>query len=300
MKKPLVSVILPTYNRSKMVSRAIRSVLYQTYPFFELIIVDDGSTDDTEQVLATFRDKRIQHIRCEKNRGGPTARNMAIKRAKGEYVAFQDSDDEWMPKKLEKHISLFERLPSNYGVVYSDCLVIEDKRRYLISSNYPPKSGFVMDDILNGNFVTMQIVTRRSCLVEEGLFDENLHRLQDWELWIRISQKYHYYYIPEPLTVVYRHKNSLTSNLNELIKSTEFILQKHKKVFQENRHALGKRLAILADMYARKSDFSKAKDIYGKVFPLNKNYKYLLARILLTIFPNRLYNRVVNTFIRYY
>ncbi len=99
-EKPMVSVIIPTYNRAHVLGRAIRSVLDQTYQDFELIVVDDGSSDHTGEVVATFADPRIHYLRHEKNRGAAAARNTAIKTAQGEYIASLDSHDEWLPEKL--------------------------------------------------------------------------------------------------------------------------------------------------------------------------------------------------------
>ena len=114
-KTPKVSVIIPTYNRAHLVGRAIRSVLNQTYQDFEIIVVDDGSTDNTEEVVKSFNDPRIRYIRHEKNRGGSAACNTGIRAARGEYIAFQDSDDEWLPEKLEKQMQVFENTPTGVG-----------------------------------------------------------------------------------------------------------------------------------------------------------------------------------------
>lgn len=299
MSSPLVSVILPTYNRASLLPRAIKSVLNQTYKSFELIIIDDNSTDNTKKNINDFKDKRIKYIWHKENKGAAASRNKGIKLAKGEYIAFQDSDDEWFPKKLEKHISAFKNLSSKYGIVYSDCLIIEGNKKHLISSKYKQRSGFIMKDIFRGNFITMQVMIKKRCFITEGLFDEELSRLQDWELWIRFSRKYYFKYISEPLTKVYRQKSSISSNIDALIESTKLILNKHKKYFNKDKYALGKRLAILADIYARKGDFQTAKKIYINALKLNKNFKYILAFVLLIIFPNKIYNKILNKFISY-
>jgi len=115
MKNPTVSVIIPTYNRAHLVGRSIQSVINQTYQDFEIIVVDDGSTDNTEDIIKEFqkKDKRIKHIKHNKNKGGSAARNTGIRAARGEYIAFLDSDDEWMPTKLEKQTSYFNHLEFN-------------------------------------------------------------------------------------------------------------------------------------------------------------------------------------------
>ena len=112
-----VSVIIPTYNRAKLIKRSILSVLNQTYQNFEIIVVDDGSADDTKSVVESFNNPKIRYIRHDINKGQSAARNTGIKNAKGKYIAFQDSDDEWLPEKLEKQMSCFESPSSHSGIV---------------------------------------------------------------------------------------------------------------------------------------------------------------------------------------
>ena len=116
---PTVSIIIPTYNREQLLGRAIKSVLAQTYQDFELIIVDDGSTDNTERLVKSFNSEKTRYIRHRKNKGPAAARNTGIRSAKGDYIAFQDSDDEWMPEKLEKQMRAFTTAPPEVGVVYT-------------------------------------------------------------------------------------------------------------------------------------------------------------------------------------
>jgi glycosyltransferase involved in cell wall biosynthesis len=116
---PTVSIIIPTYNRSRLLARAVKSVLNQTYQNFELIIVDDASTDNTEEVVGSFNDERIKYVRHEKNKGEAVARNTGIKAARGEYIASHDSDDEWLHEKLAKRIRAFENCSPEIGVVYT-------------------------------------------------------------------------------------------------------------------------------------------------------------------------------------
>ncbi|MGC8603005.1 MAG: glycosyltransferase family 2 protein, partial [Desulfomonilaceae bacterium] len=115
----LVSVIIPTYNRAHLIERAVNSVLEQTYDKLEIIVVDDGSTDNTGNVLSQLQDgdSRVRYIRHETNKGSQSARNTGIRNARGDYVAFLDSDDEWLPYKLEKQIPLFQNTERNIGVV---------------------------------------------------------------------------------------------------------------------------------------------------------------------------------------
>ena len=118
--EPVVSVVLPTYNRAPLLGRSIRSVLAQSYGDFEVFVIDDGSTDETAGVVADFRDRRIRYVPLPRDTGAAAARNVGIRMSRGKFLAFQDSDDEWLPSKLAKQVSAFERGPAGLGAVYSD------------------------------------------------------------------------------------------------------------------------------------------------------------------------------------
>src|SRR5687767_7523259 len=172
---PVVSVVLPTYNRAPLLGRAIRSVLGQSYTDFELIVVDDGSTDGTSGVVAGFRDKRIRYLPLARNTGAGAARNAGIRVARGKFVAFQDSDDEWLPAKLAKQMSAFERGPAKLGVVYSDMQrVLSDG-----STKYFAAPSIFSDRLINPDIRFYQVsnlgiqsaVIRREYLDEVGPFN---------------------------------------------------------------------------------------------------------------------------------
>src|ERR1051325_2284165 len=117
---PTVSVVIPTYNRASLVVRSIRSVLNQSYADFELLVIDDGSTDDTADAVAGLSDPRVRYVGLPKNGGTAAACNVGIRMSRGRFVSFQGSDDEWLPDNLAEHISMLERNPDKLGVVYSD------------------------------------------------------------------------------------------------------------------------------------------------------------------------------------
>lgn len=290
----LISVILPTYNRASLLPRAIKSVLNQTYKNLELIIIDDHSTDNTKKIVGDFKDKRIRYVRHKKNRGAAASRNTGIKLAKGEYIAFQDSDDEWLPKKLGKHIEIFKGLSKRYGVVYADCWIIEGSKKYLISSKFDQKSGSIKKDILKGNFITIQAVVRKSCFSNIGLFDEKLPRFQDWELWIRISKKYLFKYINEPLAVVYHQsKGSISNDMDALIKSAEMILEKHKEEIKKEKGLLSEYYFTICNMFFAKKDFENGKRYFRKAKTLNPLTIRFLICAPIVIFAPRLYVKLL-------
>lgn len=299
-KNPTVSVIIPTYNRAHLVGRAIQSVLNQTYQDFELIIVDDGSTDNTEEIIKEFQeqDKRIKYIKHDKNKGGSTTRNTGIKAARGEYIAFQDSDDEWLPEKLKKQMEVFKNTSSKVGIIYTGFWRIKDNEKtYIPQSWVKQKDGNIYFELLKGNFVTTQsIVTRKECFKKAGMFDEKLPRLQDWELVLRLSKYYNFKCIDEPLLVSYYTSDSISANHKALIEALELILTKHYKNFNKykgilSRHyfGLGRILYLDGNLINGRRYFIKAI----KKYPLN--IKYSLS-YLVSFFGPRTFNKVTKIY----
>jgi glycosyltransferase involved in cell wall biosynthesis len=150
---PSVSVIIPTYNRAHLVLRAIQSVLSQTFADFELIVVDDGSVDNRREAVARFDDPRIQYIRLERNRGLGAARNVDTDAARGEYIAFLDSDDEWLESKLAEQLEQARHSSSGFGVFYCQHLHVIDG--IAIAKNEPVYEGQVHNQLLTPGQVEM-------------------------------------------------------------------------------------------------------------------------------------------------
>ena len=173
-KSPIVSVIIPTYNRVYLLGRAIRSVLTQTYQDFEIIVVDDGSTDNIEDVVTNFNDSRIKYIRHEKNKGGAVARNTGIKAARSKYSAFLDSDDEWLSDKLKQQIECLENSDEEVGVVYCEFYSQDDNSGFM---EEPPNPDLYTGDVykyLLGGWCpvsTSLFLVDHQLLIKVGLFD---------------------------------------------------------------------------------------------------------------------------------
>lgn len=236
----IVSVIIPTYNRAHIIGRALHSVLHQTYQNIEVIIVDDGSTDNTKAIVESFADSRVRYICHDKKQGAAVARNTGIKAASAEFIAFQDSDDEWLFEKLEKQMDAFSQASAKVGVVYTGFLRLENNQ----ASYYPPSdvsapSGNVLKALLHGNFVTTQsAVVKKDCFLKVGLFDEQMPRLQDWELFIRIAKYYEFVCINEPLLLAFYSHVSITANRNQLPVALKMILDKHHDAFSRYKKIL--------------------------------------------------------------
>jgi glycosyltransferase involved in cell wall biosynthesis len=220
----LVSVIIPTYNRAKTIERAVNSVLAQTWKKVEVIVVDDGSTDQTGEILKTYGDK-IRMIR-QQNGGASAARNTGIKAATGEIISFLDSDDEWLPSKMERQVKLLHRTESS-GVVCCVC-----NARMLFSSGtvtsfqsarlHPEQAEGVWSNptpILIDRFLFFNQVAavRREALDRSGYFREDLRIMEDYDLALRLSLMGSWAFIAEPLAVWHEDAGSgLSRNISQL------------------------------------------------------------------------------------
>jgi glycosyltransferase involved in cell wall biosynthesis len=194
---PLVSVVVITYNGAEFVGRAIESVLRQSWGNLELIVVDDGSTDDTPGVIARFDDPRLRYLK-QTNRGPNAARNYGIRESRGDFVAFLDCDDWWLPEKLCRQVARAREEPGA-GLVYSLALSVrssgEEGPRFGTVNN-----GRVIDKLLHGNCIAgsaSSAMVSRKAIAAVGLFDESLHYAEDWEYWIRIASQFDVACVPE-------------------------------------------------------------------------------------------------------
>jgi len=277
---PKVSVIIPTYNRAHLVNRAIRSVLGQTYQDFEIIVVDDCSTDNTKEVVKSINDRRICFICHEKNRGSAAARNTGIKASKGEYIAFQDSDDEWLPEKLEKHMEIFEKAPDHVGVVYSGFYLRNgEQKKYVPGSNIKIKEGNIYEELLKRNSVgTPAAVVRQTCFEKVGMFDECLPSLEDWELFIRISKYYTFKFIDEPLINAYYSPGGVSANKIAPLNAYKLILEKHIYTLKKNRHSLANMQYSVGNLLCQAGNMCEGKVYLLQALRSNPlNIKYMVA-----------------------
>lgn len=213
-----VSIVLPTYNRANLLGRAIESILGQSWQAFELIVVDDGSTDHTPEVVGAYEDERIRYIKLDKNYGAAHARNVGIDNAKYSYIAFHDSDDVWCEGKLEKQMRLLATR-EQAGMVYGYCkyhgLAGETDyfpRREIAGEK---KRGFIYPTMLEENLIGMpSLVVRRECIDKAGLFREDFQSLEDYEWFLRLSRVCEAEFIDEILVNVYAQEESVNRNLS--------------------------------------------------------------------------------------
>ena len=269
---PEVSVVIPTYNRAGFLRSAIRSILNQTFQDFEIIVVDDGSTDcSAKEVVSEFRDPRIRYIRHEVNRGGSAARNTGIKSSKGKYIAFLDDDDEWLPEKLERQINVIDSSSERVGGVYTGFLLVNRESGKVISRRIPYKSGNLYKELVSGNCIgtTSTLLLKRECFDKVGLFDEILLSSQDYDMWIRISKEFFFECLSEPLVRYYVHRRRITTTQRAVIEGMELMLRKYEKgYFVLNKKALSNKYLSLGVIYCLSGDVKRGRYAFLKAIKL--------------------------------
>lgn len=247
---PKVSVNIPAYNDEKYIAETVQSVINQTYQDWELIIIDDGSKDKTGEIVKSFTDPRIKYF-YQENRGIGAARNSAIEKSSGEYIAFLDHDDLWLPSKLEKQIALFENNP-DLGLVYCDTIFFNDKGDiYRLYERYKPFRGRVFRELLKHYFLSCEtVIIRKSVLGDVGGFMPQMMMAEEYDLFMRIAYKYPIDYVPEPLAKYRIHEKNYSRG-------------KHRQGLVEERETIERLMSLYPDMQEKyKSELDdKMKDL---------------------------------------
>lgn len=212
---PRISVIIPVYNRAALVGRALDSVFAQTCRDYEIIVVDDGSSDGSVELLESYGDRLIT-VR-QANAGAAAARNAGIALARGEFIAFLDSDDEWCSDKLRCQVEYFDVHP-DVALVYTDMIEVVDgyveSEAYLHCGAYSRTGeGDLYEALLHENFIfTPTVMVRRTIFDGVGMFDTQLAICEDRDLWLRIARQFSIGFLDQPLTIRHRHGTNLTTN----------------------------------------------------------------------------------------
>jgi glycosyltransferase involved in cell wall biosynthesis len=262
---PKVSVIIPTHNRAELLRSAIASVLNQTFQDFEIVVVDDASKDHTQEVIAHFNDARIKVICNQVSRGDAGARNIGIINSSSEYIALLDDDDEWLPEKLKTQVYLLDYSSPEVGGVCTHSLTIEKVSGRVIFTFNPEK-----DDLVKENFIrTSSILLRRACFKQCGLFDESMPTSSDYDLWIRMSEKFSFKIIKTCLVKYYIHERRLTSNYEKMINGMEMLFEKHNSFFNKNPKAYSQRYLHLGVLYCYNGEGQKGRKAFRKAMRMN-------------------------------
>jgi glycosyltransferase involved in cell wall biosynthesis len=222
---PKVSVIIPAYNAMTYLPETVESVLRQTFTEFEVLIIDDGSSDHIVQWVSQVTDPRVKLI-SQANQGLPGARNTGIAHAQGEYLAFLDADDLWESTKLEKQVRCLDSNPA-VGLVHTPMVLVNEQGNStgrVMASN---AEGDVWQKLLERNVIACpSVMLRRCCFETVGVFDRNLRSLEDWDMWIRIASRYPFAMIKEPLAYYRQLPNSMSKNCQVMEKAFGIVIEK--------------------------------------------------------------------------
>ena len=290
---PRVSVIIPAYNAAVYLPYAIESVIAQTYDAWEIVLVDDGSTDGTLAVADGYRERlgdRLQYIHQE-NRGLPAARNTGIRAARGEYIALLDADDVWLPQRLERGVPALDA-DAQAGLVHARVMRINAEGALIGQLAVDPKtmSGWIARNIYTrrAHIVCPTVMFRRICLEKAGCFDESLRATEDRDLWFRIAQYYKIVFLDEVLAYYRLSPNSMTSDMERLVRAQRVFVAKHRRSGAASRldemQALGNIYRELGDSQFRGGAVKKSLGNYLRSVvynPLNIPNVYMLVRAIM-------------------
>lgn len=225
--KDKVSIIIPTYNRAKTIKKSIMSCLNQTYKNIEVIVVDDGSIDNTKDIVKAIKDDRLKYYSYKKNKGACYARNYGINKSTGKYITFNDSDDIYYPNKVEEQyknllenksdmdFSRINIVSSNYNVIAPD----DERVKKFQKTSY-------ISELCHGNYISTQTILVKKIIILKYMFDESLLRLQDYDIVLRMVPNSKVSFSDEVLAVSYRQKDSISNNKYKLIDTCKKMLVK--------------------------------------------------------------------------
>lgn len=265
MPDPRVSVILPVYNRDELLKRAALSVLNQDYRDLELIIVDDGSSEDLRPVVDALGDSRVRYLRREHNGGVAAARNSGLQLARGEFIAFQDSDDLWLAGKLGKQVAALSAAEPDVGLVYTDIRRQHGEHAFIFpDSRLPVREGDLRDIVFGEGHLcafTQTWLVRARLLNEVGEFDPALRLWEDWDLCIRLAQRGKFAYLPGVTVVSSRVADSITLDDRLWLPAQRHIAKKYARELQRGGPHIARfyyRLARLAFLHSQRAEGRRA------------------------------------------
>jgi glycosyltransferase involved in cell wall biosynthesis len=294
----LISVVIPCYNRARSIERAIHGVLLQSYPNLELIVVDDASTDASPEIVEAINDPRLRLIRHETNTGAGAARNTGVAAAQGALIAFQDSDDNWFPEKLDVQMRHFCSLPEDYvavfctKIIYGRSIDRGGRKTYGIrhascvpGPGEPPKSGDLSQAFLSGNFMgPPTVLLKAAAFNAAGGYDLRLRNNDDWDFHIRLSRIGCIGFIDEPLILVYDSADGISKNPIAQAFSTIVIFNKIKRHAPETL-ALAKHAVAVHRHLMFKGKHRSARRFLHKALQITPKAWRLYLRLALTYVP---------------
>jgi len=282
-----VSVIIPTYNRVRYIAEAINSILNQTYQNYEILVVDDGSTDETQKAVAAIESEKIRYFYRD-HQGISLSLNFGINHSRGRYIARLDSDDIFFPEKLKRQVQLLEANPE-VDLVYTQVYnMTEDGKiicAYPESHNLPSEPLRTLRSFL---FAPSQsIMFRRDCIEKIGAYDENFTVAEDWDFCIRMAQEFKFAYINQPLVKVRKHAAMITRNGIQKIKHIIAVLEKHRELLSlgEGYRWLSPHYYTLGREYFFIENYELAQSAFQKALSLSSTNFLAMLYFFLCYFP---------------
>jgi len=293
----LISVIVPTYNRAHTIVHSIRSVMSQSYKNLEIIVVDDCSIDNTEQIIKNLNDQRIIYLKNQKNMGASSARNVGLEHSKGSLIAFQDSDDEWLPNKLEIQSKALKESHSSVGVSYSSFLRIEgDKKFYIPSNRVRTKDGNIFECLLNENFIiTPVLLVKSECFTKIGAFDNRISGMEDWDLCIRLSKHYKFCFTDKTLVIHNNREDSLSFAKINQVESMKIIVQKYENEYEcTHKKLIAKQCSVLGSLLYQIGQSKEGRKYLIKAIKMHPLAISSWLKLLLTVLNAKTYSKIAN------
>lgn len=296
MVSPLVSVIIPTYNRAKVLGRAIKSVLNQTYGKFELLIIDDGSVDNTKEIVEEFSDSRTFYFKHGENLGQNAALNTGLNIAKGEYISFLDSDDEWLPLMLEKQVKEFEQ-NRNLGVVYTWAGIPQEDGSLKPTMEFS-LSGEIYKEALVQGYVShmITVMVKRKFFDKIGLFDTQFTNCQDDDICLRLAKEYRFGLIPEILAIIHMDGGAnLTRDSKRLAEGWWRLFSKHESEIIRvcGNKTMAKHYMKSGNLFLQARQFESARRSFYRAYRLSPSIRTLSYFIISRLpFPVLLFRSV--------
>lgn len=285
---PLVSVIIPTHNRPEFLQRAISSVLSQTVSDFEVIVVDDGDRESgAEDIVSSFNDSRIQYVpQLRPHSGAPVARNRGVEESHADLVAFLDDDDEWLPQKLERQLTLLSKEGDRVGFCFSAVVNVYDDReeKTEIEDGRGDFSGVALRRF-NG-FMTSTLIVRRDVFKEVGGFDESFPSHQEAELMIRLAERCEGVGISEALTrmSISQTRAHIGGDINRRIQGREMLFAKYRERYVARPRVLAQHYFWFAFIYRDAGKKEEALDALWRAWTLHHRLLYLSRYVAFRIF----------------
>jgi len=286
---PLVSVIIPTYNSADYISESIGSVLSQTYADFEIIVVDDGSTDNTAEVVKLINDRRIKYIKTD-NKGNYFARNRGVRESAGEYIAFLDADDIWMKGKLKAQVSILDK-HKDIGLCCTDHYLFFGKKKedvyidtlHSFSEDFLSHSNFIEKLLLENVIITSSVIIRKSCFEHLGVFDTGCQNAMDYEMWLRITLNYRAYYLRDRCLLKRIHVSNISENKINTLNALLYIFNKMDSYvecakFSGRKYRPLVRKKIQNAMYNLGLEYLRVKN-YASAFQYLRNSEHVEKKI---------------------